>query len=81
MYKHVKHVPDCVRSLVAGDFFDACLYDEPEKMTVSMARAYWDEFIEALKEQSRFLPRSLTPEVYVQLWNEEVDLYKARCAQ
>lgn len=81
MYKHMKHIPECVRSLVSGDFFDACLYDEPEKMTVAAAREYWDEFISNLKEVGRFVPRSLSPEIYVQLWNEELDLYDARRAQ
>ncbi len=81
MYKHVKHVPECVRALVAGDFQDVAYYEEPTEMKLEDAVGYWDEFIEILKEQASFIPRSLTPEIYVQLWNEEVELYKTKCAQ
>lgn len=61
---------ETVHDFVTDDWTDQNLYDRPQPGTVEELAPYWDEFIRDQTSTGRKIPKGITLEDYVAIWNE-----------
>ena len=76
--KHARHIPESIRKFVWDDFWNVSLAYEPEPCNLPETIAYWDEMMQEARSADRRILRSLTPELYVTVWNEYCEERKVK---
>ncbi len=66
-----------LRDFVSDDWTDQNWYEQPQPGTVEELAPYWDEFIRDQTSAGRDIPKGITLEDYVSIWNELCETSRA----